>query len=166
MQVATDLLALASDGKSSSSSMGQSATQASYALASVAPSVVATALVAPALAAAALASAAPALVAMASAAPALADAASVSMTMGLRSAMPTLALRFFEQQRHSPALGVERFARECKLEKELLEDTVAVLETGFWQRRFVMVTFDQLPGAGSLTTIIMNTSILMPTTDT
>ena len=136
--------------------MGQSATQASYALASVAPSVVATALVAPALAAAALASAAPA----------LADAASVSMTMGLRSAMPTLALRFFEQQRHSPALGVERFARECKLEKELLEDTVAVLETGFWQRRFVMVTFDQLPGAGSLTTIIMNTSILIPTTDT
>ena len=156
MQVATDLLALASDGKSSSSSMGQSATQASYALASVAPSVAATALVAPALAAAALASAAPA----------LADAASVSMTMGLRSAMPTLALRFFEQQRHSPALGVERFARECKLEKELLEDTVAVLETGTWQRRFVMVTFDQLPGAGSLTTIIMNTSILIPTTDT
>ena len=128
-----------------------------YALASVAPSVVATALVAPALAAAALASAAPALAD---------DAASVSMTMGLRSAMPTLALRFFEQQRHSPALGVERFARECKLERELLEDTLALLETGTWQQRFVMVSFDQLPGAGSLTTIIMNTSILMPTTDT
>ena len=80
--------------------------------------------------------------------------------------MPTLALRFFEQQRHSPAPGVERFARERKLEKELLEDTVAVLETGNWQGRFVMVTFDQLPGAGSLTTIIMNTSILILTTDT
>jgi hypothetical protein len=88
------------------------------------------------------------------------------MTMGLRSAMPTLALRFFEQQRHSPALGVERFTLECKLEEELLEDAVAVLETGTWQQRFVMVTFDQLAGAASLTSIIMNTLILIPTTDT
>jgi hypothetical protein len=124
-------------------------------------------LVAPALAVVALASAAPALVATASVALALVDAASVSMTMGLRSGMPTLALRFFEQQRHSPALGVERFARECKLEKELFEDAVAVLETGTWQQqRFVMVTFDKLLGAGSFTTIIMNTSILIPPTDT
>jgi hypothetical protein len=56
--------------------------------------------------------------------------------------MPLLTLKFFEQQRSSRAVSMQRFREDVVVQTELLDDIIAQRETCFWQGRIAMVFFD------------------------
>jgi hypothetical protein len=56
--------------------------------------------------------------------------------------MPLLTLKFFEQQRSSRAVSMQRFQEDFVVQTELLDDIIAQREICLWQGRIAMVPFE------------------------